>query len=227
MAVTKVKFYTPQGLLFGDTTTQTTAFSNAAIASFLPAYTGNLVALQGSVVTTANITGSYFIGNGSQLSGITGSNVNGTVPLAGTVTINAQPNITSVGTLTSLDIAGNLITSNANIGNNFNVSGDTSLVGNIAVDGWANIDGEANISNSLIVAGTATVGNLSTTGNVEGNNIVITSGGNLWIGNTPFTRTLTVGMPGRAPAPVTVPLSSNNTLTIALAHGGNADVTTT
>ena len=70
----------------------------------------------GVVSATGNITAPYFIGNGSQLSSLTGANVTGTVAnttyavfanaatYAGTVTTAAQPNITSVGTLTSLTV---------------------------------------------------------------------------------------------------------------------------
>lgn len=64
----------------------------------------------GNVIATGN-----FIGDGSQLSNLTGANVVGQVAnalVAGTVYTANQPNITSVGTLTSLSVSGN-----ANIGN--------------------------------------------------------------------------------------------------------------
>jgi hypothetical protein len=51
---------------------------------------------------TGNVTATYFIGNGSQLTSITAT----TATTAGTVTTAAQPNITSTGTLTSLIIGG-------------------------------------------------------------------------------------------------------------------------
>lgn len=57
--------------------------------------TGNITL--GTATATGNITAPYFIGNGSQLT---------SVPTAGTVTTNAQPNITSLGTLTSLTVSG-------------------------------------------------------------------------------------------------------------------------
>jgi hypothetical protein len=77
--------------------------------------TGNIVAGAGG---SGNVTATFFIGNGSTLTSITGANVTGYVPLAteantaGTVTTNAQPNITSVGTLTSLDVTGNTTSGN-------------------------------------------------------------------------------------------------------------------
>jgi hypothetical protein len=87
----------------------------------------------GNISAVGNAIASYFIGNGSALSSLTGANVSGEVSyaatanavaggnvsgqvgnalIAGTVYTNAQPNITSVGTLASLSVSGN-----ANIGN--------------------------------------------------------------------------------------------------------------
>lgn len=96
--------------------------------------TGNIVA-PGAISAVGNITANYFIGNGSQLSSITGANVTGQVGnaflaslavVAGTVSANAQPNITSVGTLTSVSVSGN-----ADAGN-LNTAGQVSAVGNIS-----------------------------------------------------------------------------------------------
>jgi hypothetical protein len=60
------------------------------------------------VSVTGNVTGNYFIGNGSQLTGITAT----AATTAATVTANAQPNITSVGILSSLVAAGNISAAN-------------------------------------------------------------------------------------------------------------------
>jgi hypothetical protein len=63
------------------------SYTNSNVAAYLPTYTGNLVSLTGAVTTTSNITGgnlitsglvsatgnvagTFFIGNGSQLTGI-------------------------------------------------------------------------------------------------------------------------------------------------------------
>lgn len=48
---------------------------------------------------TGNVTATYFIGNGSQLTSVAATT-------AGTVTTAAQPNITSVGTLSGLTVGG-------------------------------------------------------------------------------------------------------------------------
>jgi hypothetical protein len=122
---------------------------------------GNLLT-GGRVSATGNITGNYFIGNGSTLTSLTGANVTGTVAnatyavsagsatsatTAGTVTTNAQPNITSVGTLTSASITGN-------------VTG-----GNIVTVGL--ISATANITGGNILTG----GLISATGNITGGNV--------------------------------------------------------
>jgi hypothetical protein len=57
--------------------------------------TGNLTVGAGG---TGNVNATYFVGNGSALTGIVASSAT----VAGTVTTNAQPNITSTGTLSSL-----------------------------------------------------------------------------------------------------------------------------
>lgn len=92
------------------------------VAALYPAYNGvtgavgvlsNLtvgIGAAGSITANGNVTANFFIGNGSSLSSIAGSNVTGQVGnalVAGTVYTNAQPNITSVGTLTSLSVNGN------------------------------------------------------------------------------------------------------------------------
>jgi hypothetical protein len=122
----------------------TNAFSNTAndwAANYLPNYSGNLSA--NAFTTTGNVTANFFIGNGSQLTGLpasysdtnvaaylpnytgnvsanffigNGSQLTGiTATSAQTVTTNAQPNITSVGTLTSLSVTGNVSFTGANV----------------------------------------------------------------------------------------------------------------
>jgi hypothetical protein len=61
-------------------------------------------------IGSGSIYAANFVGNGSQLSGIAGANVTGTVgsaTIAGTVTASAQSNITSLGTLLSVTHATN------------------------------------------------------------------------------------------------------------------------
>ena len=122
----------------------------------------------GLISTTGNVTGNYIIGNGSQLSAITGANITGTIAnatyalsagsavgTAATVTTNAQPNITSVGTLTSLSITGN------------------TTAGNLLTAGLISTTGTV-YSNNITVANNITTTDISVTGNIFG------SSGNLY-----------------------------------------------
>jgi len=52
------------------------SYGNANVAAFLPTYGGNLVSLAGNVITTANVSGTYILGNGAFLTGITTSGSN-------------------------------------------------------------------------------------------------------------------------------------------------------
>ena len=77
---------------------------------------GSNVSVSSEVITFnnfGNVRAGYYLGNGSQLSGVAAT----TATTAGTVTTAAQPNITSVGTLSSLTITGNVTSGNANLGN--------------------------------------------------------------------------------------------------------------
>lgn len=94
-------------------------------------------------------------------------------------------------------------------------------LGGYSVSETANLVIDANAN---VFVNDISCANITGTSNVEGANLVITSGGNLWLGGTPFVRTLTVGS---RVGGVTIPMSSNNSFTIPLAHGGNAVVITT
>jgi hypothetical protein len=121
------------------------------------------------ISTPGNVTANYFVGNGSQLTGIVAGNITGQVAnalVAGTVYINAQPNITSVGTLTTLTVSGNITSGNANLGNvatanffvgngygltNINVSNITGTIANANYAAYA-----GNVINSLTINNSGT-----------------------------------------------------------------------
>jgi len=151
------------GFTFNAATNAMVVTGNTTSANIL---TGGLVS------ATGNVTGNYIIGNGSQLTSLTGGNVTGQVGnalISGTVYTNAQPNITSVGTLTSLSVTGNITSGN------LLTSGLISAAGNT----YANI---------FITAGSG--GNISGTGNITGGNLLtggqISSTGNITIGSSSF-----------------------------------------
>ena len=101
--------------------------------------TGSNISNVAAINSTANVTASYFLGNGSQLTGISAT-------VAQTVSNAAQPNITSTGTLVSL-----------------NVSGDANLTGTVTNISNANIT-TANVTNLILDKYNETVVSAGNTG---------------------------------------------------------------
>ena len=97
--------------------TATSATTALTVTNSIQSNITNVGTLNGLTVT-GNLNASLYVGNGSALNNINGSNVTGIVPLAnyasfaGNVTIGNQPNITGVGTLGSLNVTGNIIAGN-------------------------------------------------------------------------------------------------------------------
>jgi hypothetical protein len=162
------------------TVTSTTKVTNLN-ADLLDGYntatanTANTVAVRD---TNGNISANYFIGNGSQLTGVDlltvgsadaanyiangTSNVN-TPVLNGNITVGiGGTSNTVVFTSTGVNIAGYL-----------NATGNLSA-GNLSLTG--------NVTSTLKVTGNANVGNLNTTGDVNANNLTLS--GNLVVGGT-------------------------------------------
>ena len=142
---------------------------------------GSNVTLSGEVVTFntfGNVRANYFIGNGSQLTGLTATNAN-YANFAGNVINSSQPNITSVGTLTSLAVTGNITSGNATLGNlttsnYFTGNGSllTSLTGANITGTVANATYALNAGNAYSVTGsnvTGQVGNALIAGTVYTN----------------------------------------------------------
>lgn len=102
------------------------------------------------VSATGNITGNYFIGNGSQLTGVISSAA--AVSLFGNV---LSPNVTT-STLTSVGTLGNLTVSGA------------ANVGSSRVNGVLNVIGAASFGNSMTVSQ-----NISAGGNIVTNNLSV------------------------------------------------------
>jgi len=111
--------------------------------------TFNIVNVSGVLTSTSNIsTSGFYLGNGSQLTGVSAST-------AQFVTGNAQANITSVGTLTSLTVSGNITSGNLSTG---------AISGTIITPSQTAITSVGNLS-LLDVTGNISAANLSLTGN--------------------------------------------------------------
>jgi len=177
--------------------TGTTISSSSLNGNIVLTPNGNgIVQVSSSLTSNANITASFFIGNGSQLTGVAAGNS----VTAGTVTTNAQPNITSVGTLISLDITGNLTAGNANLGNlvianYFSGSGNllsniqgSNITGNVTsaiTANFANYAGNITVSSQPNITSVGTLISLDITGNL--------TAGNANLGNS-ITNNLTVNL---------------------------------
>jgi acetaldehyde dehydrogenase (acetylating) len=137
-------------------------YSNANVANYLPTYSGNLASLTGNVTTTANISGNFILGDGSQLTNLpvqpgTYSNAN---------VANYLP--TYSGNLASL--TGN-VTTTANIQANFIIGNGSQLIGIVSSYGDSNV---ANYLPTYSGNLTSLTGNVTTTANVNSNNITAT-----------------------------------------------------
>ena len=144
----------------------------------------NRASLGGALVATGNITGSYILGNGSQLTGIDATSIqNGTANvktiLNGNVTISAAgvPNVVIV-TSTGANVAGTLnATGNANVGN---LGTDGNITASYLFGNGSQLSG---IDASGIQNGTSNVKVVSSGGNVttsvggQANVLIITSTG--------------------------------------------------
>ena len=110
--------------------------------------TSNLLSVPGNITTTGNITGNYFLGNGSQLTGIAATYGNA----------NVVANLAALGT--------NPITTTGNITGNYFLGNGSQLTGLAATYSNSNVTTLLASLGSNIISGT---GNITTTGNISGN----------------------------------------------------------
>jgi hypothetical protein len=165
-----------RALASGNVTVSSAGVANVAIFTSTGAnITGTLNATGnanvGNLGTSGNISASYFLGNGSQLTGIDATAIqNGSANvrafLNGNVTVSAAgtANVLVV-TSTGANIAGTLDTGtgNANVGN----LGATSVVA-------TNLTGTLQTAAQTNITSVGTLGSLSVTGNVSGGNLNVT-----------------------------------------------------
>jgi hypothetical protein len=132
--------------------------------------TGTGVNVAGTVNATGNVSAAFFIGNGSQLTGIDATTIqNGTANvrtfLNGNVAVSASGNANIVlVTGTGANINGTLnVTGNANVGN-LGTAGLITATGNVT-------GGNLTTAGALSVTGNANVGNIGATAGVFNGNI--------------------------------------------------------
>jgi len=171
-----------------------TAYGNANVVSLLAESTDGANTV-GNISATGNITGVYFLGNGSQLTGITSSygNANVATFLAGF----GSNTISTTGTVTAGNITGGNVLTGGAVSATGNVTGGNMLTGG-AVSATGNVTGSYILGNGSQLTGVAgSYGNanvvtllagfgsntISTTGNVTGGNMltggIISATGNI------------------------------------------------
>ena len=128
------------------------------------------------VTKTGNVTGAYFIGDGSLLSNLPGGSGANFANFAGVVTTNSQPNITSVGNLTSLTVNGvATINGNLNASNNVTANffvGNANNLSNIPAANIVGSVGSATLASTITtnaqpnITSVGTLSNVVTSGNI-------------------------------------------------------------
>lgn len=158
----------------GNVTVSVAGNSNIAV------FTGTGVNIAGTLTATGNITGNFFIGNGSQLTGlpsgtsISNGNSNVNIPAANgnvTVSVAGNANIVTV-TGTGVNVAGNVsVTGNLSANNITTSGGPGNISGANVITAITFIGNTANINTALNVTGLSNlgpVGNVTITGGSSG-----------------------------------------------------------
>ena len=167
--------------------------SDGVIANVI---TGGTISVTGNITTTANISGGFILGNGSQLTGISTGTSNAALLTGSTLSSNVvNSSLTSVGTLTAVNTSGAISATGNITGGNLNISGNivdtgpltiiTGTNGNIAlapggtgivttttpvsVTGNIDLSGAIRDSGQLDILTTAGSANINLTPNGSGN----------------------------------------------------------
>ena len=166
------------------------------------------VSTAGEVSATGNIVAnpsSFFIGNGSQLTGVAASSVNAAALIGNTLSSNVLfSSLQTVGTLANLSVTGfasaggdvtgaNLLTggnvsaTGTLIGGNVTTAGSVSATGTV-IGGNVTTAGNVSATGTVIGGNVTTAGSVSATGNVTGGNLLFGSGyvsgtGNIYANN--------------------------------------------
>jgi len=147
----------------GNVTIGVGGTGNVAVFATTGAY------IAGEISATGNIAGNYFIGNGSQLTGVAASSVNANALIGNTLSANVlYSSLTTVGNLANLSVVGNTTSGNLLTGGLISATGNVDA-GNINTVGLASVTG--NITGGNL----STFGLITASGNISGNNIFATT----------------------------------------------------
>ena len=146
----------------GNITVGVAGTSNVAVFAATGEY------ITGELSATGNISGNYFIGNGSQLTGVAASSVNANALVGNTLSSNViYSSLTTVGTLANLSVTGNVTGGNVLTGGVISSSG-TVTGGNVLTAGLVSAAGNVTGSN-INTAGLVSTKDFVITGNITGN----------------------------------------------------------
>jgi len=151
----------------GNITMGVNGTGNVAVISNTGAY------ISGVVSASGNVTGNYFIGNGSQLTGVAASSVNANALIGDTLSSNVlYSSLTQVGTLSNVSVTGNVIGGNILFGSGIisgtgNITGGNVLTGGV-VSATANITGGNVLTGGLISA----TSDITSAANITGGNLL-------------------------------------------------------
>jgi len=172
-----------------NVTTSINGTSNVLVVANTGAY------VTGIISATGNVTGDYFFGNGSQLTGVAASSVNAGNLVGNTLSSNVlYSSLTTVGALANLSVTGNTTAGNITTAGIVTAAGNITG-GNISTAGTfdaASISASGNVTGANVNAAGLSlsgnvIGNLNVTGNVAGGNLLtgglISSTGNISGGN--------------------------------------------
>lgn len=95
----------------------TSTYGDANVSSLLSAYGSNIISSTGNITTTANISGDYILGNGSQLTGVVSSY--GDANVVNLMSNFASNNISMTGNITTgnVTVSANIVSNNLEAGN--------------------------------------------------------------------------------------------------------------
>ena len=148
--------------------------------------TGGNILTNGLISATGNVTGNYFIGNGSQLTGLPATYGNANV-VANLAALGSNP-ISSTGNITTTaNVSGNFF-----IGNGSQLTGIAASYGNANVATFLAAYGSNTISTTGNITAGNLIGNISITGNVQGTsaNVTLVAGSYNWTFNNTGNLTL-------------------------------------
>jgi hypothetical protein len=103
-----------------DTTvSQGGTYGNANVAGYLPTYTGNLISLTGNVITTANVSGSYLLGNIAVATGFPSitSNITTVANISASYVLGNGAFLTGISGYANANVANYIPTYTGNIAN--------------------------------------------------------------------------------------------------------------